>query len=109
MPKKSNERKNARHKCYVPVDSKEGSAFESILTLDISRAGMGLLSSREIPVDEKIAVELDLDSEREPVLVMGKVVWVEKLPDLEKFRLGMKFTDGLSDNATSRLKQQYPK
>jgi len=109
MAKKMNFRKNTRHRCYVPVDAKKGTAFHDILTLDISREGMGLLSHRKVPLDEEIAVELDLNPGQEPILVMGRIVWVKRLSESEKYRLGMKFTDKLSSDATSRLKKQYPK
>ena len=40
-----NQRSEARYNCFVPVEGKEGSEFDRTKTLDISRHGIGFLSS----------------------------------------------------------------
>ena len=87
----TNSRKNKRQGCIVPVDGKQGSAFENIQAVDISRNGIGFVSDREIPLDEEIAVEIDMSENGEPVIVMGKVQWVHPIKDSDQYRVGMKF------------------
>ena len=86
-------RKSKRFSCLVPVDGREGSVFSSSKTVDISRDGIGFVSSRAVPVNEKIAIELALRPDSEPVLVIGEVKWVRKLSDSDQYRVGLTFAD----------------
>ena len=96
MSKVKDQRKSKRYQCYVPVEGKEGTSFSSFRTVDISRDGIGFISDQPIPVDEKIAVEIALTPDSDPVLVMGVVKWVRKITDADQFRIGMTFSDVLS-------------
>ena len=89
-------RKNKRYICQVPVDGKQGSTFDSSQTIDISRDGIGFISPHTIPLNEKIAVEIALTPDSEPVLVLGIVKWVRKITDAEQYRIGMSFLEVLS-------------
>jgi c-di-GMP-binding flagellar brake protein YcgR len=89
----SNKRKTPRFDCDVPVDGKEGAVFSSTKTTDISRDGMGFLSDHAIPLNEKIAIELALKPDAEPVLVIGEVKWVRKVANTKKYRIGLTFAD----------------
>ena len=93
MDNSSDKRKARRFNCLVPVDGKEGTAFSTTKTVDISRDGIGFVSSRAIPLKEKIAIELALKPDTEPVLVIGEVRWVRKLSDSEQYRIGLTFSD----------------
>ncbi|MBF0569643.1 MAG: PilZ domain-containing protein [Candidatus Omnitrophica bacterium] len=86
-------RKTKRFNCLVPVDGKEGSPFSSTKTVDISRDGIGFVSSRSVPLYEKIAIELALRPDAEPVLVIGEVKWVRKVSDADQYRIGLTFSD----------------
>jgi c-di-GMP-binding flagellar brake protein YcgR len=88
-----NKRKTARFDCDVPVDGKEGGAFAAAKTVDISRDGIGFLSDRAVPLNERVAIELVLKPDTEPVLVIGEVKWVRKIPRSTKFRIGLNFAD----------------
>ena len=92
----SEKRKNKRYQCHVPVDSKQGSSFDSSQTIDISRDGIGFISPHTIPLNEKIAVEIALTPDSEPVLVLGIIKWVRKITDSEQYRIGMSFLEVLS-------------
>jgi hypothetical protein len=93
MKKKANNRHDKRTGCYVPVDGKSGSEFEESCTIDISQGGLGLVSSRRVFVDDKITVALQLDSKKDPVLTVGQVRWVKKMPDSQGYRVGMQLLD----------------
>lgn len=88
-----NKRKSPRFDCYVPVDGKPGSVFASTKTVDISRDGIGFLSDHPVPLNERIAIELALKPDAEPVLVVGQVRWVRKVSDSDRYRIGLTFAD----------------
>ena len=92
----SEKRKNKRYQCHVPVDSMQGSSFDASQTIDISRDGIGFISPHTIPLNEKIAVEIALTPDSDPVLVLGIVKWVRKITDAEQYRIGMSFLEVLS-------------
>ena len=95
-----NQRSEARHNCYVPVEGKEGSQFDQTKTLDISRHGIGFLSSHPIGINQKIALEIVLKPDTEPVMVIGVVKWVRKLEASDKYRVGMVFSEIISGSST---------
>jgi len=105
MGYKIESRKNERVTCFVPVDGKSGSAFDESQTIDISRGGIGFVSKKPIPLDEMIAVEIDVSPEDDPVLVMGKVLWVSEISESKEYRIGMQFGDILLDGSRERLKK----
>lgn len=86
-----NKRKNMRYDCIVPVEGKRGSAFSGSQTVDISRSGAGLIVSKPIPVNTKMAVQLDLTEDGEPIIAIGEVRWVTQLPDSNAYRVGLSF------------------
>ena len=103
-------RKSRRFNCLVPVDGKDGSIFSRTRTVDISRDGIGFISNQSVPVNEKIAIELALRPDSEPVLVIGEVKWVRKISDSDQFRIGLTFSDiidgsreELADSLSSRF------
>lgn len=104
MKNSKEQRKAKRYNCAVPVDGKFGSAFDHTQTVDISRNGIGFISDSALPLNEKIAVEIALSPDGEPVVVMGVVKWVRKLTDSDQYRIGMTFSEVLSGSQT-RLNQ----
>ena len=100
MANTKNQRKAKRYSCAVPVDGKEGSVFDHIHTVDISRSGIGFVSDTAVPLNQKIAVEIALSPDTEPVVVLGVVKWVRKLTDSEQYRIGMTFSEILSGSQT---------
>lgn len=103
-----NQRKSPRQDCLVPVDGKEGSVFSEVQTVDLSKGGIGFISSKKIPVNKEIAIQLDLDADDEPVLAIGKVQWVRKIEGEDSYRVGMIFKDVLR-GSKSRLQQYFKK
>src|SRR5580704_283785 len=96
MSPATNQRSEVRHNCFVPVEGKQGSEFDQTKTLDISRHGIGLLSSQPIGLNQKIALEIVLKPNTEPVMVIGVVKWVRKLGDTDQYRVGMVFSEIIS-------------
>ena len=103
MKRIKDKRGNQRRCCLVPVDGKKGTTFANAQTVDISKGGIGLISNRLIPLDKKIGVQLETAPDAEPILVLGKVVWVSKIHDEARYRVGLKFQKVLSSPAQQRL------
>jgi len=96
-----NQRSETRHNCLVPVEGKEGYEFDQSKTLDISQNGIGLLSSQPAAINQKIALEIVLKPNTEPIMVIAVVKWVRKLEDPpDKYRIGMVFSDIISGSPT---------
>ena len=106
--KTADNRRHGRQLCLVPVESKEGTAFDKVQTIDISRGGIGFLSKQAIPLNEQIAVEIELAPDADPVLVVGRVQWVRKVSDSDNYRIGIKFVDILMADYRSRLLKHFP-
>ena len=95
-----NQRAESRYNCLVPVEGKEGSEFEQTKTLDISRHGIGLISSHPVGINQKIALEIVLKPDTKPVMVIGVVKWVRKLGVSSQYRVGMVFSEIISGSST---------
>ena len=103
-----NKRRSERVSCAVPVDSKKGGLFDQVQTIDFSRGGLGFVSHQRIPINKRVAIELDLFDELEPVVVVGRVRWVRTNGDSETYRIGLAFEDILS-GAKSRIAEYFKK
>lgn len=110
--KTDNKRKSPRYSCSVMVDSKRGTAFDDSLTIDISKGGLGFVSTHAVPLNKQIVIELELKPEEDPVLILSRVRWVRPLRDpgsgIERYRVGMSFEDVLS-GSKSRLERYFRK
>ena len=106
MNKSSEKRHNPRLECQVPVDEKRGKSLAITQTMDISKHGLGFLSRKSILPNERIAVELQLTEDEEPIVVSGTVRWVKKLMSSKLFRVGIKFEEVLS-GSQSRLNKFF--
>ncbi len=100
MSPAANQRSEDRFNCLVPVEGKEGSQFDQTKTLDISRHGIGFLSAHPIGINQKIALEIVLKPNTEPVMVIGVVKWVRKLGNSDQYRVGMVFSEIISGSPT---------
>ncbi len=99
-------RKHKRFNCLVPVEGKKGSPFDRTRTLDISKNGIGFISSRSISLNQKIAIEIVLDPQSEPVLVVGQVRWIQPVQGRNRFRVGMDFSE-VVQGSRSRLAKYF--
>ncbi len=89
----TNKRSEPRHNCFVPVESKIESSFADTQTIDISRHGIGFISSHPHNINEKIAIEIQLKPNTDPVLVIGTVKWVRRISDAEQYRVGLNYDE----------------
>jgi len=92
-----NKRKSERFECLVPVDGPQNGTFDRMRTVDFSKGGVGFISEHDIPVNAKIGIELMLDPDSDPVLVVGRVQWSRFIPETGLYRVGMMFTDVVQD------------
>ncbi len=106
MNKDENKRKSKRLSCAVPLDGKKGSVFESTNVVDISKGGLGFVSSHRIPLNQKIPIELDLYEDDNPVFVIGKVTWSQAIKGSSNYRIGVTFEDVLH-GSKMRLKKYF--
>ena len=106
---KAQERRRARRKqCTVPVDGKQDSVFGKSQTMDFSKTGMGFFSSVSIPLQTKVAIEIELNAQGESIVVVGRVKWVRQLTSSEAYRYGVQF-EQLPLAVRSRLSQYLRK
>ena len=106
MKSVSNKRSEHRQNCFVPVEGKQGSAFDDTCTIDISRHGIGFVSPHHHEINQKVAIEIQLKLDTEPIIVLGIVKWVRKLSDSDQYRIGLNFEEILSGSKT-RLNQYF--
>ena len=104
----NNKRKDARIACLVPVVGKKDGIFGQTRTIDISKRGLGFISKRKVPINKKIAIELDLSTDEEPVLVIGQVKWVCPFSKTDHYRIGVYFKDVLKESKP-RLDKYFDK
>lgn len=98
-----NKRKNPRYMCEVPVEGKQGEAFEHSKAVDFSQGGIGLVSTHRLAVNKEIAIQLDLSEEGNSALVIGKVEWVVPIAQSNNYRIGLSFRD-MMQNSRSYVK-----
>ena len=96
MPAATNKRSEPRRNCFVPVESKSDSSFDQTQTVDISRHGMGFISPHPHSINERIAIEIQLKPNTDPVLVLGTFKWVRKISDSEQYRVGLNYDEIIS-------------
>jgi hypothetical protein len=89
----NNNRNEIRNRCFVPVEGKSRSSFDLTQTVDISSHGIGFISSSPHDINERIAIEIQLKPNTDPVIVIGIVKWVHKLSYSEQYRIGMNYDE----------------
>lgn len=87
----NDKRKSQRVNCLVPVEGKKNSYFDRIRTINFSKGGFGLISAKNIPVNEEITIEIDFNGQSSSAFVIGKVKWARRLSCPERYILGLSF------------------
>ncbi len=98
----SDNRRNKRRYCAVPVEGKKNSVFDHTQVVDFSKGGIGFVSQHRIPINKEVPIEIDLTAEGKPVFVVGRVQWVHRIMDSKNYRIGVSFKDVLQ-GSKSRL------
>lgn len=106
MPKVLNKRRNKRLTCEVPLEGQKGSVFDATQVVDFSKGGLGFVSSRRIPVNKRIPIQLDLDEDDMPVLVIGRVKWARPINGTGQYRIGITFEEVMHGSKT-RLQNYF--
>ena len=106
MAKTANKRRNKRLTCVVPLEGQEGGVFDSTNVIDFSKGGLGFISSRRIPVNKRIPIQLDLQEDDMPVLVIGRVKWTRAINGTGQFRIGVTFEEVMHGSKT-RLQKYF--
>jgi len=71
------------------------------MSQDLSEGGMQISSFYFYPVHAKLMLELYLAIDSEPIITVGKVVWVEQVPYQDRYRVGIEFSGIEDENKTS--------
>ena len=108
MTEVEEKRKAKRFNCQVPIMCKKGGAFDNSQTMDISQGGVGLVSNRFIPVDTRMILEIALLPNSDPVLALGQVKWVRRIPVSDNYRVGMHFAD-IAPSSRSQINRNFSK
>lgn len=82
------------------VPQKSTGTIHNSITHDFSESGIQLSSFYFYPVNSKMILEIFPVHDMEPILTVGKVVWVEQVPYQEKYKIGIEFSEM---NAESRV------
>ena len=75
-----------------------------VLGEDLSETGIRLLSPKLFPVGSRLRIALDPGTLADRLAALGRVVWVEQFPELDRWQVGVEFSE-LSDNVRSRLRE----
>jgi len=105
--KTHDQRKMKRARCGVPVQGQDKSGFSGSFSVDISRGGLGLLLPSKLSLKQRIAIELDMGLDGDPVLMLGEVRWIRQAPHPQQYRAGIKFIKVLTPGSRSRLAQYF--
>ena len=93
------QRKHRRVAAEIPVCIRQVGSHDDVApTVDISRGGMGLISSRSYSVGSYIKVAVPYSPTRVNVFVDARVAHVSKVPSQELYRLGIMY---LAENEPS--------
>ena len=104
--KASDQRRDKRNPCSVPVVGRQGGIFDASRTIDISKGGIGFISARKVPLNKEIAIQLDLDEDEDFVLVVGQVKWVRPMDGSGRYRIGLYFKS-IPKESKSRLTKYF--
>jgi Tfp pilus assembly protein PilZ len=70
-------------------------------SVNISRGGVLIKSKSPVPVNAHIILRIELPNAREDVIVISRVVWVEKISDTDTYMIALSFSSmGSDDNKT---------
>jgi Tfp pilus assembly protein PilZ len=83
----------------MPVDVREGPGIYSpALTLNVSRRGLLLETSRDLQVGSQLEIITPLTQNDRKIVVPARVVRLEKKSSGEYHRLGLELLSGEADN-----------
>ncbi|MCK4994926.1 MAG: PilZ domain-containing protein [Candidatus Omnitrophica bacterium] len=103
--RRENFRKNSEFPVQLrQIPQKNAGTIHNSMTHDFSESGVQLSSFYFYPVNSKMILELFPMHEMEPIMTVGRVVWVEQVPYQERYNIGIEFSD-LNDESRVHLRQ----
>ncbi|MCG2710841.1 MAG: PilZ domain-containing protein [Candidatus Omnitrophica bacterium] len=98
-------RKNADFSVQLRrIPQESAGIIHNLLTHDFSEKGIQLSSFNFYPVNSKIILEMFPVRDMEPIITVGRVVWVEQFPCQERYKIGIEFSD-MNHESRVHLKQ----
>jgi len=94
----SEKRNYIRQECKYPLQIKsltmDGTQFmRNSFSNNISEIGLGITSFDFFAVDEKVHLQLFSSAWGYLLEIIGRVVWIKRLPFQDRFKIGIEFTD----------------
>jgi pimeloyl-ACP methyl ester carboxylesterase len=88
-------RKHKRFKLRFPVNLREiGDTCYPAATLDVSKQGLLIESSRQLRVDREVEIIAILNEDGQRIASRGRVVWMEREETGSDYRFGIELFDG---------------
>ena len=79
----------------VRVQFKDPAKYQGSLSRNMSQGGVQLTVDEFIGLNEELS--LNIQSEKEIAQQrLGRVVWVEQIPHMDRYRVGIQFSDDVS-------------
>ncbi len=75
------------------MPQKSAGLIHNSMTHDFSESGIQLSSFYFYPVNSKMILEIFPSHDMEPIITVGKVVWVKQVPYQDKYKIGIEFSE----------------
>ena len=86
-------RRHPRAGLRIPVSYASENQTRSTLTLDLGGGGLRLLAHEFVPVRTRLRLEFSLGQATEPIVAVGRTVWVQRIPYGEQYQVGVEFLE----------------
>lgn len=105
----SEKRLYIRQDCKFPLQIKsvtmDGTQFmRNSFSNNISEIGLGLTSFDFFAVSEKVHLQVFSQTWAQLFEIIGKVIWIERLPFQDRFKIGIEFVD-MSEGLKQKIKR----
>ncbi len=93
----------------VQYNFRETSNTGGCLACDIGEGGIRLTVPDFIPLDTELGINLLIPNPSKVVGISGRVVWVQRIPSLDRYQIGLTFADNDSEMQAKKIIAQYVK
>lgn len=111
MRRSRERRRYRRAHCDFPVQFRsfgQGVPAMGGFTRDIAEGGVRFVAHRFIPVATNLTFDMKLSTTRRPLKATSKVAWVRRLPDGDRYEIGLEFNDISDDDKREIRTVTYP-
>ncbi|MCP4649165.1 MAG: PilZ domain-containing protein [PVC group bacterium] len=84
------------HECPVQLKTMRGTGsnlMKNSFSKNVSQSGMELVSFDFYPVNDRVQVQVFSSSYASMMQAVGRIVWVQQLPNQEKYRIGIELVE----------------